>query len=223
MSKVIGYTRASTSFQVENGVSLAAQEAKIRAWADVNGYDEVQIYSDPGISGTKMQTRKGLQEALAAIKSGDALVAYSLSRLSRSTKDMLGIADLLAKRGADLVSVTEKIDTSSAAGKMLTRMLMILAEFESDQVAERTCCALQHMKQNRQRVGAIPYGFRLCSDGKTLEENPAEQATINKARHLRQQGYSLRSIASALADSGFYARNGKVFAAMQVKAMLSTS
>ncbi len=53
-----------------------------------------------------------------------------------------------------------------------------------------------------------------------LEEDPEEQATITKARHLRKQGLSLRSIASALAESGSYTRNGKVFEAMQVRAML---
>jgi site-specific DNA recombinase len=220
MSRIIGYVRVSTSSQSDQGVSLAAQEAKIRAWADLNGYDEVAIYSDPGISGAKIETRKGLQDALKAIKKGDALVAYSLSRLSRSTKDMLGIADLLSKRGADLVSITEKIDTTSAAGKMLTRMLMILSEFERDQVSERTRCALQHMKQNRQRVGAIPFGFRLCTDGKTLEEDPKEQVTISKARHLRKKGYSLRKISAALAEARLYARNGRTFEAMQVRAML---
>lgn len=170
-----------------------------------------------------METRKGLQDALAAVRKGDALVAYSLSRLSRSTKDMLEIAELLAKRGADLVFITERIDTSSAAGKMVTKMLMVLSEFERDQVSERTRCALQHMKKNRQRVGAIPFGSRLCSDGKTLEDHPGEQATITRARDLRQQGCSLRAIASALADSGCCARSGKVFEAMQVRAMLLAS
>lgn len=199
---------------------LAAQEEKIRAWADLNGYEEVKIYSDPGISGAKMETRQGLQDALAGIRKGDALVAYSLSRLSRSTKDMLEIADLLAKRGADLVSITERIDTSSAAGKMVTKMLMVLAEFERDQVSERTRCALQHMKKNRQRVGAIPFGYSLCSDGKTLQEHPGEQPVIAKARDLRQEGFSFRAIAKDLADAGYFARNGKVFEAMQVRAML---
>lgn len=223
MIKAVGYVRVSTISQVDDGVSLAAQEVKIRAWADLNGYEEVVVYSDPGVSGAKMETRRGLQDALAVIKKGDALVAYSLSRLSRSTKDMLGIADLLSKRGADLVSITEKIDTTSAAGKMLTRMLMILSEFERDQVSERTRCALQHMKQNRQRVGAIPFGYRLCEGGKTLEADLEEQETITMTRHLRQQGRSLRAIASELADSGRYARNGKVFEATQVRAMLPRS
>jgi len=136
---------------------------------------------------------------------------------------MLDIADLLAKRGADLVSITERIDTTSAAGKMVTKMLMVLSEFERDQVSERTRCALQHMKKNRQRVGAIPFGYRLCEDRKALEEDADEQETITRARHLRQQGRSLRVIASELADSGRYARNGKVFEAMQIRAMLPRS
>ncbi len=78
------------------------------------------------------------------------------------------------------------------------------------------------MKKNRQRVGAILFGYRLRENG-ALEEDPDEQTTIAKAQHLRQQGYSLRKIASALAGSGCCARNGKVFEAMQVRAMLQAS
>ena len=104
--KAIGYVRVSTQGQAEDGVSLDAQEAKVRAWADLNGA-EVVIFRDEGISGKRSDNRPGLVAALDAVGKGDALVCYSLSRLSRSTKDTLTIADLLAKREADLEPVRE--------------------------------------------------------------------------------------------------------------------
>jgi DNA invertase Pin-like site-specific DNA recombinase len=219
--KAVGYVRVSTQGQVEDGVSLEAQEAKIRAWAELNGYDEAELHVDAGISGAKMDKREGLQEALRAIKKGDALVVYSLSRLARSTKDTLEIADLLTKRGADLVSISEKIDTTTAAGKMVFRMLAVLSEFERDQIAERTKTAMAHKKSKRELVGSVPYGYRLAEDGIHLEESPEEQRVITEARRLRDAGLSLRGIAGALSRQGFRARNGREFAPTQINRILA--
>ena len=93
--KAIGYIRVSTSGQVEDGVSLDAQEAKVKAWADLNNADEVVIFRDEGISGKRADNRPGLQSALDAVNTGDALIVYSLSRLSRSTKDTIALSEIL--------------------------------------------------------------------------------------------------------------------------------
>ena len=81
--------------------------------------------------------RPALQTALeAACREHGALVVYSFSRLARSVKDTLSIADRLDAAGADLVSLSESIDTMSTAGKMVLRMLAVLSEFERDLVVE---------------------------------------------------------------------------------------
>lgn len=219
--KAVVYTRVSTAGQANDGVSMDAQESKARAWADFNGYSKVEVFSDAGISGSSMDKRDGLSQALKAIEKGDVLIVYSLSRLARSTKDTLEISDRLAKRGADLVSLSEKIDTTNAAGKMVFRMLAVLSEFERDQVAERTKTALCHKKSKGERVGAIPYGFCLAEDGKTLQECGEEQQAIEKAKELKLSGMSLRQIANALQADGYKARNGHEFAAMQISRMLA--
>jgi DNA invertase Pin-like site-specific DNA recombinase len=90
-----------------------------------------------GLSGTKAD-RPGLAAALSAVCKGDALVVYSLSRLARSTAHTLQVSDYLEWVGADLVSLSEKIDTTSASGKMVFRLLAVLAEFERDLISERT-------------------------------------------------------------------------------------
>lgn len=221
MASAIGYIRVSTDGQAQDGVSLDAQRAKIEAWAVLNDYELTAIHVDAGISGKGMENRPGLQAALADCRKGSALVVYSLSRLARSTKDTLEISERLAKVGADLVSLSEKIDTTSAAGKMVFRMLAVLAEFERDQISERTATAMQFKKDKGELVGAVPYGLELAADGVNLVENAGEQVVIQQARELKCSGLSLRKIAAELARRGFNARNGQSFQSTQIMRMVA--
>ena len=104
--------------QADEGVSLDAQRAKIEAWCSLNDYELGAVHVDAGISGKKMKNRPGLQEAMADCGKGSVLVVYSLSRLSRSIRDTMDISERLEKTGSDLVSLSEKIDTTSAAGRV---------------------------------------------------------------------------------------------------------
>ncbi len=195
--KTIGYIRVSTQGQADEGISLEAQRAKIEAWADLNGYELAGVFTDAGISGTKAD-RPGLAQALAAVGKGDALAVFSLSRLARSTKHTIEISERLTKAGADLVSISEKIDTTSAAGKMVFRLLAVMAEFERDLISERTSNALQHKKSQGGRVGSIPYGKRLADYGKSLVDDEAEQEVIRLVKLLRDGGMSYPKIAAEL-------------------------
>ena len=80
--------------------------------------------------------------------------------------------------------------------------------------------ALRHKRTRGERVGAIPYGQRLAADGVHLEPHPGEQRVIAAVRELRAAGMSLRAIAAELADGGMVSRNGRAFAATQIKRML---
>jgi site-specific DNA recombinase len=208
--KSIGYARCSTDGQVHDGVSLDAQQAKIRAWCEANGWELVGLHVDAGLSGCRADNRPGLQEALtSACEHKAVLVVYSLSRLARSTKDAIGISERLAKSGADLVSLSERIDTTSAAGKMIFRMLAVLAEFERDQIAERTKWALSHMRTQGKRIsGQIPYGYDLSSDGKTLALNLAEQEGLRFMLAHKTAGNGRRKIAAALTAKRFTTKTG---------------
>lgn len=217
----IGYIRVSTEGQAQDGVSLDAQRAKIEAWCDLNDYTLTAVHVDAGISGKSADNRPGLQAALSECRKGCALVVYSLSRLARSTRDTIEISERLNKVGADMVSLSEKIDTTTAAGKMVFRMLAVLAEFERDQISERTASAMQFKKAKGERVGSVPYGYFLDGDNITLIENPAEQAVIRQARELKESGLSLRAIAAKLDERGFAARNGQTFQATQIKRMVA--
>ncbi len=205
--KAIGYIRVSTEGQATEGVSLDAQEAKIRAWAELNGAESVSLFVDAGLSGKRADNRPALQDALRNVQKGDALVVYSLSRLSRSTKDTIALAEALEKRGADLVSLSEKIDTTTAAGKMVFRMLAVLSEFERDQVSERTKTALAHKRSLGEKTGGdVPFGYRL--EGDQLVPEPVEQEAIEFIKVLRSKGYSSRQISAELEVKGYRTRRG---------------
>lgn len=215
MNKVIGYVRVSTEGQATDGVSLDAQQAKIAAWASLNDYEVGEIFIDAGLSG-KNCNRPGLQSALSACKKGDALVVYSLSRLSRSVRDTMDISDRLAKTGADLVSLNEKIDTTSAAGKMYFRLMAVLNEFERDQISERTKSAMQYKITKGESTGKVKFGFKLDSDGTTLIEDEDEQRVIEAILSMRDAGLSLRKIVIELERKGFQSRTGQPYQLKQV-------
>jgi site-specific DNA recombinase len=204
------YLRVSTAGQAAEGVSLEAQEARARKWAEANGYTVTGLHCDAGISGKRAENRPGLQAALAEVcRTKGALIVYSLSRLARSTKDAIAIAERLEKAGADLVSLSEKIDTTSAAGKMIFRMLAVLAEFERDLISERTKGALAHMASQGRRVGEIPYGRRLADDGLHLLEDRAEQGILRAIRDLKKRGSTWAQVAEEMNRRRLVTKKGR--------------
>ncbi len=205
---VIGYTRVSTSEQANEGVSLDAQEERITAYCKAHGMKLVQMYVDAGLSGRKAHNRPALQSAIDhACREKAVLFVFSLSRLARSTRDAISIAERLSRAGAQLVSLSEKIDTTTATGKMFFRMMSVLAEFESDQISERVKTAVTHNKQHGKRYcNLAPFGYQFING--TIVENVEEQTTIAHMRLLLATGLSFRRVARELTNSGILGRNG---------------
>lgn len=195
--KIIGYLRVSTRSQADEGVSLAAQEAKIRAWADLNGAAEVCIFQDNGASGGRADNRSGLKAALAAAGKGDALVIYSLSRLSRSLMDTVSISDELKRRGVDLVSVTDKIDTTTASGKLYFHIMAAFNQHYRDTISDQTKAALAYKRSRNEKLGSCP-PFGQKFRGKKIVPVPEELAIIRQVCRWRAKGLSLRAIARML-------------------------
>ncbi len=113
MTKAIGYIRVSTEMQVNEGVSLDAQSAKIRAYCELNDLELVEIICDAGKS-AKNTERDGLQKCLSMIASGEAqaIVVYKLDRLSRKVLDTLKSSGKKLRVGLTGTSITLFIDPS---------------------------------------------------------------------------------------------------------------
>lgn len=207
MARAIGYIRVSTEHQAEEGVSLAAQEAKVRAYCDLYGHDLVSIEADAASASTLK--REGLQRALDALDGGEAdvLIVVKLDRLTRSTRDLDTLLHgYFTAGGHDLVSIGEQFDTTTATGRLMLGMLILVSQWEREAIGERTKAALQHKKARGERVGQTPYGWRVAADGVALEADPDEQRALELMRELQAGGMSLRGIAAALEQDGVPAR-----------------
>lgn len=231
LKKAFGYVRVSTLDQAEAGVSVDAQPEKIRQYCALHGLELVQIFADEGLSGKRADNRPGLQQAIAAVcKARGVLVIYSLSRLARSTRDCINIAEQLDKSGADLASITEKIDTTSSMGRFFFTIMAAMAQLVRDQIIENTKGAMDYMRGQHRRIsGPIPYGFDAVADGvnektgKTkhkLEPNAAELLNVAGMLTAREQGASLRAIANDLNDRRVKPRSGKQWHASSVRSVL---
>ncbi len=124
----IGYARCSTDKQ-----DLAAQKAALEKL----GVPRERIYTDHGMTGTN-RARPGLDQALAAVRSGDTLVVPKLDRLARSVPDARAIADELSVRGVKLALGPSVYDPADPMGKMFFNILATFAEFEADLIRMRT-------------------------------------------------------------------------------------
>jgi DNA invertase Pin-like site-specific DNA recombinase len=222
MGKAIGYCRVSTVQQATEGVSLDAPERRIRAWCEAQGLILEEVYVDAGASGSRADNRPELQRALAACRKGCVLVFFSLSRLSRSTRDVLAILDRLQGQGADLASVSESLDTSSPSGRLVLGMMSAVGAFEREVLAERTQMATQYLQaQGRYIGGNRPTGWLVGPDGR-LREHPEEQRLIERALELRRAGMGLRKIAATLMTEGFVPNQGTRFHPEQVRRWVRT-
>jgi DNA invertase Pin-like site-specific DNA recombinase len=203
----IGYVRVSTDRQAEHGVSLEAQEAKIRAMATVQGSELIDVIVDGGES-AKSLNRPGLQKLMGLVNSGkvQAVIVAKLDRLTRSVKDLCGLLELFEKRKVALISVAEALDTGSAAGRLVITIMGAVSQWEREAIGERTRDALRHKRSNGERVGNIEFGYRLSLDGRHLEPDPTEQAALAEISSLRRQGHTLRGIAMILNRHGHRTR-----------------
>lgn len=218
MNKAIGYVRVSTEKQAEDGVSLDAQINKIKAWASLNDYELLHIYKDEGISGSSLNKRDGMIKALSNINKGMAFVCYSLSRISRDTVDTINISRDIEKKGADLVSLSEKIDTTGASGKMIFNMLAVLNQFERDQVSERTQVAMQFKKSKNQAYSPTPYGY--TRQGNELIIDKQEASNILKIKKMFETGKGYSEIARILNSENIPTKTGKIWRANTIYYLL---
>jgi len=147
----IGYARVSTLDQnLERQLDLLRQ------------YGVDHIFQEK-MSGTK-RDRPELNRMLAHVSEGDTIVVESLSRLGRSTKDLIELVELLGERRVQLVSLKESIDTSTPTGKLLFTLMSAMAQFERDVIAERT---QEDLKAARARGRK---GGRPRCDGRKLQQ-----------------------------------------------------
>lgn len=214
----VGYVRVSTEEQACEGLSLEAQETKIRAYCALHGLPLAEVLVDAGESGKSLD-RPRIRELLERIKAGEigAVVIYKLDRLTRRTRDLLELVeDVFKRRGVELISLSEQLDTRTPAGVLMLTVLGALAQMEREQIAERTRFALQHKRSRGERLGAVPLGIR---PGQSGEAHRDELEWVRLILRRRRVGRSFREIAAELTALGARTKRGGQWYASTVRAI----
>lgn len=203
------YARHSPRPEHCDGESIELQIAKCTAYCTAQGYTIADQCLDEGISGARADNRPGLQKALdIACNQKAVLVVYSLSRLTRSTKDALEIAARLHKHGANLAMLDLNFDTATPMGHCVFTILSAVAELERKQIGQRTSDALQRYQAEGWLVSRHPpYGYKVVGKAKDrLEKDDQEQAAIGEIVAQHAAGATLRDICDVLTFKGMAAR-----------------
>lgn len=218
----IAYLRVSTG---EQHLGPEAQRASITAWAAREGITIVAWFIDKDVSGAApIDERPALVEALASLVEHRAgvLVVAKRDRLARDPVAGALIERAVRDAGAKVVSCAgEGSDGDDPSSILMRRIVDAFAEHERLVIAVRTKAALAVKKARGERVGSVPFGWRVDADGVRLLPVQVEQDAIAVAKDLRGRGASLNEIADALAGLGMLSRAGRRFHHEQVARMLS--
>jgi DNA invertase Pin-like site-specific DNA recombinase len=199
MNKAIGYVRVSTEEQAREGVSLAAQEDRLRAYCTMAGLELVGVLQEAGVSAARpLADRPQGGEVLRRVKTKQVqhVVALKLDRLFRDAEDCLHQTKAWDKAGVALHLLDmggQAINTASAMGRMFLTMAAGFAELERNLISERTRLAMQHLKAQGRTFGHTAY-----SDTDITSYLKAERA----------QGRSYRELATELNNRGIPTAQG---------------
>lgn len=209
--KVVGYIRVSTQEQAEDGESLERQAARIKAYCEAKGFEQPEIISDEGISGSK-KNRPGFQHIVAMCKAGQLgkLIIYDSSRLNRDVRNAYDFFELVDRAGVEVHDIQSGgvIKTETATEKVQFGLQAVLSQYYRDIISDRTKAAIRYKKAKGEHTGGtIPFGFELV-DGYRLIPQPGEYKVLKMMHSLRKQGLTLRAIVGILQEQGIPTKTG---------------
>jgi len=195
----------------EQHLGPEAQREAIARWTSSQRIQVVAWCEDLGVSGAApIEERPGLLAALGALETHRAglLVVSRRDRLARDLGVVVAVEKEVEKVGARIVAVDCPMNGDEPAAHLMRSILDSFAVYERSLIRARIRAALAVKKVRRERVGAVPYGYRLAQDGVHLEEEAAEQVVVEEVVSLRAQGRSYPSICQTLEDRGIPPRSG---------------
>ena len=156
------YMRVSTEDQAREGFSLPEQKERLEAFCKFKGYEIVDYYEDAGISAKTGNHRPEFERLKDDIKAKriNTIVALKLDRITRSIYDWENLMTFLDENNAYLDCVNDEINTTSANGKMISRLLMSVSQNEIERTSERTKVGMAGAIKNGHIPHKAPLGYK---------------------------------------------------------------
>jgi DNA invertase Pin-like site-specific DNA recombinase len=211
--KLIAYGRVSTNGQMD-GYGPEIQTAGMRTWARANGHTLVDVVFDGGVSGTvDGDERPALAEALAMVATGDVdgILAPNMDRLARELTVQEGALTVIWAHGGRFFTVDQgevlPDDESDPTRKFIRQVMGAAAELERGLIVKRLKSGRAAKKASGKYAGGAPaYGQKAT--GGALAADDAEAEVLERVQQLREEGASLRAIATALNEDGIPTKRG---------------
>ncbi len=224
LNKSIGiWIRVSTEDQAQ-GDSPEHHEERARSYAKSRGWDVKEIYDLAGQSGKAVMQNPEARRMMNDIERGHitGLVFSKLARLSRNRRELEDFSDFFNKHDADLISLSEAIDTSTAGGRMFFHLLGVFAQWEREEIAERVNASVTtRAKLGKSINGTAPYGYRWVD--RKLVIVPEEAAIRRKAYELFLQCRRKGQVARELNAAGYRTREGAIWRDTSIARILDES
>ena len=224
LNKPVGiWIRVSTEDQAK-GESPEHHEERARAHAKSRGWQVKEVYNLAGQSGKAVMQHPEAQRMMKDIERGHitGLVFSKLARLSRNRRELEDFSDFFNKHNADLMSLSESIDTSNAGGRMFFHLLGVFAQWEREEITERVnASVLTRAKLGKSINGTSPYGYEWKD--RKLVIIPAEAAIRRKAYELFLQYRRKGQVAKELNAAGYRTRNGNIWRDTSILRILNES
>ncbi|HUV05760.1 MAG TPA: recombinase family protein [Armatimonadota bacterium] len=210
MTEAIIYTRFSPRKNADTSESCEIQEAICRKHAEDRGYQVLQVFHDPDVSG-KDEYREKLWQAIEALPRGGRLIVFKRDRLARNVYLSEQINRAVAARGCMIDAVSGDVEGDGPEHTMIRQVLAAIAEYERKLIALRTSFAMKQHQKNGRRMGRYaPYGSKIDPvDSTILIPAPREQKVLEFIRELIGEGRNQGQIVRALNKERLGSARGK--------------
>ncbi len=194
------YMRVSTEDQAREGFSLPEQRERLEAFCKFKDYEIVDYYEDAGISAKTGNHRPEFERLKNDIKAKkiNTIVALKLDRITRSIYDWENLMTFLDENGAYLDCVNDEINTTSANGKMISRLLMSVSQNEIERTSERTKIGLAGAIKSGHIPHIAPLGYK--HEDKKLVIDYSTKDIVVRIFDLYYNGYSYQKISNLFND-----------------------
>ena len=209
MKKVIGYIRVSTEYQKLKENSINNQIKSINDYCNNDNMCLIDIFEDNGVSGMNSD-RSGLNQLFDKVKKDniDIVIVYSLSRLGRKLKDVIGFVEMLDKHNVQFISLKENFNNNDIVGKLMFNILGSINEFEVNLLSQRISDVKQYKKSVREVYsGKICFGLKR--NGKKLIDNDTEMKTLKLIHKFRNDKMSYFKISDYLNERNILSKENK--------------